>query len=355
MNLTDILQTHGTNLYEITSHLLTTAQLKQSIPHKDSNIIIKPDIKYIDNTLYYTSPVILTTLVKYLQDNNFTNINFVFGSLIHDDLEQLLVNCKYDKIINKLNIPVYGLNDKDYTTKTIGGIEYKLIDKVIHADFFINLVTSSPNEKTLLHNALQAMQNILHAQNRPLFTSNNFYKAIAFLNYLIKANFTLVEIDSLSDIQADKYIYATLDNLLADAYYAQKLEYKPFDIEYIELASKLNIGCADINKANIINLIDNTITSDNNSKLASHINASNPCEQCYQNLLQALSLLDKDNLLDKLPTKLFIGQGWREFSENGIGIGRCTSKFEHYVRGCPPSPQKSYEFLKEFILNNQNE
>ena len=69
-----------------------------------------------------------------------------------------------------------------------------------------------------------------------------------------------------------------------------------------------------------------------------------------QNLLQALSLLDKDNLLDKLSTKLFIGQGWREFSENGIGIGRCTSKFENYVRGCPPSPQKTYEFLKEICL-----
>ena len=198
------------------------------------------------------------------------------------------------------------------------------------------------------------MQNILHTQNRSLFTTDNFYKSICFLNYLIKANFTLVEIDSLSDIQADKHMYATIDNLLADAYYAQNLGYKPFDIEYIELASKLNIGCADINKANIINLIDNTVTCDNNSKLTSHINASSPCEQCYQNLLQALSLLDKDNLLDKLSTKLFIGQGWREFSENGIGIGRCTSKFENYVRGCPPSPQKTYEFLKEFICNNQN-
>ena len=61
------------------------------------------------------------------------------------------------------------------------------------------------------------MQNILHAQNRSLFTTDNFYKAICFLNYLIKANFTLVEIDSLSDIQADKHMYATIDNLLADA------------------------------------------------------------------------------------------------------------------------------------------
>lgn len=147
MNSTDILQTHGANLYEITFNLLSNSKLEEFIPNKNSTIIIKPDIKYINNTLYSTSPVILTTIIKYLQDNNFTNINLVLGSLIDDDLEQLLITCKYDKIVDKLNIPVYGLKDKDYTTKTIGGIEYKLIDKVINADFFINLVTSSPNEK----------------------------------------------------------------------------------------------------------------------------------------------------------------------------------------------------------------
>ena len=138
MNSTDILQTHGANLYEITFNLLSNSKLAEFIPNKNSTIIIKPDIKYINNTLYSTSPVILTTIIKYLQDNNFTNINLVLGSLIDDDLEQLLITCKYDKIVDKLNIPVYGLKDKDYTTKTIGGIEYKLIDKVINADFIIN-------------------------------------------------------------------------------------------------------------------------------------------------------------------------------------------------------------------------
>ena len=53
-------------------------------------------------------------------------------------------------------------------------------------------------------------------------------------------------------------------------------------------------------------------------------------------------------------TEIIYRSGLAEFSENGIGIGRCTSKFENYVRGCPPSPQKTYEFLKEFICNNQN-
>ena len=99
MNSTDILQTHGANLYEITFNLLSNSKLEEFIPNKNSTIIIKPDIKYINNTLYSTSPVILTTIIKYLQDNNFTNINLALGSLIDDDLEQLLITCKYDKIV----------------------------------------------------------------------------------------------------------------------------------------------------------------------------------------------------------------------------------------------------------------
>lgn len=351
MQTTDILEVHGTNLFELTCKLLNTVNLNQLIQKPDDTIIIKPDIKFINNTLYSTSPVVLTTVIKYLQDNNFTNINLVLGSFINEDLSQILIDCKYDKIISKLNVPVYGLSDKDYFSKTIGGINYKLIDKTLHSNFFINLVASAPDEQNIMHNALASMGNILHSDNKSLFTGPNNYKAISFLNYLVKPQFVLVEPDVLSDIQSSKNIYATLDNLLADAYHVKSLGYKPFDVEYIELASKLNIGCADVNKANIINLIDNTTISNNNSKLASYINDSSPCEECYQNLLKALSMLDQDNLLDKLPKKLFIGQGWREFSEDGIGIGRCTAKFTQYVMGCPPSPEKTYNFLKEIVTN----
>ena len=51
MNSTDILQTHGANLYEITFNLLSNSKLAEFIPNKNSTIIIKPDIKYINNTL----------------------------------------------------------------------------------------------------------------------------------------------------------------------------------------------------------------------------------------------------------------------------------------------------------------
>ena len=351
METTDILELHGTNFHELTIKILNTIDLNKLIIDKQTQIIIKPDIKTINGVFYSTTPVILATLLKYLQDNKFTNIALAFGSYIGEDLDNLLEKCKYSTIIKKFNVPILGNKEKDYTKKTIGGTEYTIIKKCLNAPFFINLVTSAQDETTIFHNALQAMQTILHEKNRDLFNDNpNFYKSIAFLNYLVRANLVIVEPDSLSDIQASKKLYATLDNLLADAYYANTLEMKPFEVEYIELSSKLGIGCADVNKANIINLIDNTKAPTNNrAKLASYINDSSPCEDCYNNLLTALSMLDKEQLLDKLKEKVFIGQGWREFSEDGIGIGRCTALFKNYVMGCPPAPEKTYNYLKELI------
>ena len=57
MNSTDILQTHGANLYEITFNLLSNSKLAEFIPNKTVTIIIKPDIKYINKytILYFSS------------------------------------------------------------------------------------------------------------------------------------------------------------------------------------------------------------------------------------------------------------------------------------------------------------
>lgn len=45
MQITDILEIHGTNLFDLTTKLLNTVQLEQLINDKHTNIIIKPDIK----------------------------------------------------------------------------------------------------------------------------------------------------------------------------------------------------------------------------------------------------------------------------------------------------------------------
>ena len=58
----------------------------------------------------------------------------------------------------------------------------------------------------------------------------------------------------------------------------------------------------------------------------------------------------QEGLFEKLKDKICIGQGYR--GQTGkLGVGNCTGKFEHSVKGCPPTEAEIYEFLKEYILN----
>lgn len=73
------------------------------------------------------------------------------------------------------------------------------------------------------------------------------------------------------------------------------------------------------------------------------------CSACYGYLIPALDRLRSEGLLDRLHTKICIGQGYRG-SEGELGIGQCTAKFAHTVKGCPPTETQIYEFLKGYLL-----
>ena len=74
------------------------------------------------------------------------------------------------------------------------------------------------------------------------------------------------------------------------------------------------------------------------------------CSACYGMLISALTRLKEDGLLDKLDTRLCIGQGWRG-KTGKLGIGNCTKDFEYNIPGCPPQSDDIYDALKKYIEN----
>ena len=73
------------------------------------------------------------------------------------------------------------------------------------------------------------------------------------------------------------------------------------------------------------------------------------CSACYGYLIPALEMLKNDGLFEKLDTMICIGQGYRGITGK-LGVGACTCKFEHNVKGCPPTENQIYDFLKQYIL-----
>ncbi|MEI3417679.1 MAG: hypothetical protein V8Q86_04010 [Blautia sp.] len=73
------------------------------------------------------------------------------------------------------------------------------------------------------------------------------------------------------------------------------------------------------------------------------------CSACYGYLIPALDMLKQEGLFEKLDCKIAVGQGYRGKSGK-LGVGNCTCRFEHFVKGCPPTEIEIYEYLKKYLI-----
>ena len=65
-----------------------------------------------------------------------------------------------------------------------------------------------------------------------------------------------------------------------------------------------------------------------------------------------LDRLKEEGLLQELHEKICIGQGYRGKS-GALGVGSCTSGFKYNLKGCPPTDEQMYEFLKQYIATRR--
>ena len=73
------------------------------------------------------------------------------------------------------------------------------------------------------------------------------------------------------------------------------------------------------------------------------------CSACYGYLLPALWRLKEEGLLQNLTRK---SASDRDITEKAgkLGVGNCTRGFQNYVKGCPPTEEEIYEFLKNYTV-----
>ena len=76
------------------------------------------------------------------------------------------------------------------------------------------------------------------------------------------------------------------------------------------------------------------------------------CSACYGYLIPALEMLRQEGLLEKLDTKICIGQGFQG-KTGKLGVGRCTEQFQYSVKGCPPTENQIYEYLKQYVKDKE--
>ena len=428
----------------MTVRLLREADLAGHIREKtgddaDPCIGIKPNLVTPTPAMYgaTTHPEVVEGIIRYLQEHGYTNLMICEGSWVGDKTSEAFEYCGYNTLAEKYGVRLFDTQkDSSYAVtcqipaqllnpaKTgrassklsisrSDSLELHLCSCLKEIDFLINVPVLKGHCQTKMTCALKNMKGLIPNSEKRRFHSLGLHKPIAYLNTVIHQDFIVVDhicgdpdFEEGGNPLVTNCIMAALDPVLTDTYACKILNYRPDEVEYVQLAAKAGVGSKDPGNLEV-RQIDPSVSMPGNAEkglsspkprqieplsanevtLLTHkalqLNYAtqeiDSCSACYSALTEALHRLNEEGLLHKLTDELHItfhiGQGYRGLSEptgssdrqpipgqvasactsddpaveqasRHIGIGNCTCLFAKNIPGCPPSENEIYYYLK---------
>lgn len=362
MTKQDILLIHGMEYKQMTKELLEACKLAEQIGSKEKKIGIKPNLVAPTEACWgaTTHPEVVAGIIEYLQERGFQKIQMLEGSWVGDKTQDAVSVCGYDQLSETYHVPFVDMQKEKGVEVDCGGIQLEICEAVKSIDFLINVPVMKGHCQTKITCALKNMKGLLPNREKRHFHAMGLHRPIAHLAVGIPQDFILVDNicgdwdfeDGGNPVEMHR-LMAAKDPVLMDAYVCHEMGYEVEEIPYITMAQELGAGCADWRQAKITMLNEPvvkevTVGRRKVVEVADTVEEVESCSACYGYLIPALDRLKEEGLLSKLDTKICIGQGYRG-KEGILGIGSCTKGFQKYLKGCPPTDEEIYQFLKKCI------
>ena len=359
MAMADIIINYNQNILQGTFELLESSELKKLI-NTGMKISIKPNMVLAKPPSLgaTTHSEIVEALIIYLKDAGVQKIEIIESAWLGGNTKQAYKVCGYDNLSKKYDVPLFDLKDDGTYKIKAGDYSFDICKKAIDTDFLINVPVLKAHCQTQLTCNLKNLKGCIPDSEKRRFHTLGLHRPIAYLNTAIKTHFCLVD-GICGDLTFEEggnpvtrnMILAGQDPLLIDSYCAGLLGYQINEIEYLNIASKLNIGKLYSSESEITELNKDNKPKFSEAKssivrqLAAHISENQACSACYSALIYALH--NSRGISRALKNeKINIGQGFRGKSGK-LGCGNCTSKCDKFVKGCPPSAVDIAKFLRE--------
>ena len=358
----EIIRIYGREYKENTIRLLEEADLAAMIPSKDTKIGIKPNLVSASEASWgaTTHPELAAGLIEYLQGKGFFQIVIAEGSWVGDRTSEAFEVCGYRELAQRYGVTLIDAQKDSYHVKNCAGMKLKICSCVDDIDFMINIPVLKGHCQTKITCALKNMKGLIPNSEKRHFHAMGLHKPIAHLSAGIRQDFILVD-HICGDLDFEdggnpvvrNCIMAARDPVLVDTMVCRMLHITPEEVPYISLAAGLGSGSMDFDHALVRTLgqgVEENLPRERKIvALQDAVEEVESCSACYGYLIPALQMLKEEGLLDKLPGKISIGQGWRG-KTGRIGVGNCTAGFDFCIKGCPPLETQIYEELKAFIL-----
>ena len=384
MQKNELIVFYGTEYIDMTMAVLEQADLKSLIPSKKSRIGIKINLVSESSPDYgaTTHTEVVEGLIRYLKGNGFQDLRVMEGSWVGSRTKDVFQIAGFDRLCERCGVPFYDMQkEKSHTVKS-AGMELEICNMVDNIDFLINVPVLKGHCQTRMTCALKNMKGLIPNSEKRKFHRMGLHRPIGHLAAAIRQDFILVDSicgdlmyeDGGNPVTQNRII-AALDPVLVDTWACGIVGVEPEDVPYIGIACKLGVGSMDLKNARILTyrkagkkedwmLVPSESSKDTRDpgqaalqagkgfrrvlELSDRADALDSCSACYGSLIPALGRLDQEGLLDSLKEKICIGQGYQGKSGE-LGIGRCTAQFKNTLKGCPPSQEEMYRFLKNYI------
>ncbi len=349
------------------------------IPGKDALIGIKPNllgpISAEDGAT--THPEVVEGIITYLRSHGFFRIVMLESSWVGDKTTDSLLVTGFGELSRKMDVPFWDLQEDRGIETDCGGMKLKLCERALQVDYLINVPVLKGHCQTKVTCALKNMKGIIPGSEKRRFHRLGLHEPIGHLSLGKHQDFILADHicgdltceDGGNPVQTDRLI-AGFDPVLMDTFAAAVLGLTPDDVPYICVAAENGVGSADL-KGAVVNEINTQNQCEQHSAdaaaktlclryadrctgvldIAEYADEVDSCSACYAALVPALRRLAEERLIGLSGEKVCIGQGHR--GKGGyLGVGNCTAQFTHHVKGCPPSEEEIYQFLKAYYRSS---
>lgn len=365
MEKNQIWKIYGTDHKEMTKKLLMETDLAGEIGDQKKRIGIKPNLVSPSTADWgaTTHPEIVAGIVEYLQERGFKNLLILESSWVGDKTSDALEVCGYNDLCETYGVPFLDIQKDSHHPVDAAGLQLEICDGIDRVDFLINVPVLKGHCQTKITCALKNIKGLVPSVEKRHFHKMGLHKPIAHLNAAIRQDFIVVD-HICGDLDFEdggnpvvrNCIMAAKDPVLVDSYVCKLLHYTADDVPYIREAEALGVGNADLSELELCTIGDaqeeELPRTDKVVAVMDAVQEVDSCSACYAYLIPALNRFREEGLLDKLlealPDKICIGQGYRG-KKGAVGVGNCTKEFDFTVKGCPPVEDDIYEGLKKFL------
>jgi len=352
-----IVITYGSDMTKNTYDTLVASDIGTYLD-KDFAVSLKPNLVVPGpaSNGAVTHPEVTEGIILYLRDFGVKRIKIIESSWVGDSTQRAFKFCGYEELSRKYDIALVDLKSDKCTTLKHSGYEIKVCNEALSTDFLINVPVLKAHCQTRLTCCLKNLKGCIPDSEKRRFHTLGIHKPVAALSALIKTGYCVVDgicgdlsfEEGGNPVESNRII-AGRDPLMVDSLCAELIGYRPDDIEYLTYGKKIGVGKYYSRDTKIIELnaqdkpVVNSRGVDAASRYRSLIDEDAACSACFSSLVYALH---RCGGRVNVNGKIHIGQGFKEKTGKGFGVGTCTQGFTQNVKGCPPKATDIIDALR---------